>query len=310
MVAMGTSLADRAWGTESAVFRIAGVLNVIGGWFFTAFSAFTAAAIFAYVIYLGGFYAIIGLVVLAIFLLIRSFIAHKKSQKEEKVTTELKKAESRTIQGIIDESSANVAMVFMRSKKIYKDTLDGLIAQDLGILKTTRKESKKLSAEIDDLRNNIYFFIRNLDENNLAASKFYIEVLGNLQDVSQSISYISDASTTHISNNHRSLKFTQIRDLKEIILRIHEILDESEEVFNERNFQDLEPIIEEKQELIELVNEKISKQVNRTRDNEESPKNTTLYFSVLLETRDLMNATVKIIQQYYREFDSSTKEAI
>ncbi len=310
MVAMGTSLADRAWGTESAVFRIAGVLNVIGGWFFTAFSAFTAAAIFAYIIYLGGIYAIAGLVVLAVFLLIRSFLSHKKSQQEEKVTTELKKAESKTIQGIIDESSANVAMVFQRSKSIYKNTLDGLIAQDLGILKTSKKESKKLSAEIDDLRNNIYFFIRNLDENNLAASNFYIEVLGNLQDVSQSISYISEASTTHISNNHRSLKFTQIRDLKEIILRIHEILDESEDIFMQRNFPALETIMEEKRELIELVNDKISKQVNRTRDNEESPKNTTLYFSVLLETRDLMNATVKIVEQYYREYDSETAKTV
>jgi hypothetical protein len=59
MVAMGTSLADRAWGTESAVYRIAGVINVIGGWFFTALSAFVAAAIFASIIYFGGFTAIL-----------------------------------------------------------------------------------------------------------------------------------------------------------------------------------------------------------------------------------------------------------
>ncbi|MGB3592093.1 MAG: inorganic phosphate transporter [Nonlabens sp.] len=306
MVAMGTSLADRAWGTESAVFRIAGVLNVIGGWFFTAFSAFTAAAIFAYIIYLGGIYAVVGLVLLAVFLIVRSFLAHKKSLKQEQVTNELKKAESKNIQGIIDESSVNVATVFKRSKRIYKNTLDGLIAQDLSILKTSRKESKKLGTEIDDLRNNIYFFIKNLEENSLGASNFYIEVLGNLQDISQSISYISDASSTHISNNHRSLKFTQIRDLKEIILSIHEILDESEEIFKEKRFADLESIMVEKRELIELVNAKIDKQVSRTRNDEESPKNTTLYFSLLLETRDLMNATMKVVEQYYREHDVTT----
>ncbi|WP_298949844.1 inorganic phosphate transporter [uncultured Nonlabens sp.] len=305
MVAMGTSLADRAWGTESAVYRIAGVLNVIGGWFFTAFSAFIAAAGFAYLIYLGGMYAVVALVTVAVLLILRSFIGHKKSQQEQKVTDQLQKAESKTIQGIIDESSVNVATVFKRSKRIYKNTLDGLIAQDLTILKASKKESKKLSAEIDDLRNNIFFFIKNLDENNLGASKFYIDVLGNLQDVSQSLDYISKASNTHISNNHKSLKFNQIKDLKEIILRIHEIFNETEDTFATKDFSNLGDIILEQRELITLVDEKINKQVKRTKDDEESPKNTTLYFSLLLETRDLMNETIQIAEQYYLEYDAS-----
>ncbi|WP_292889275.1 inorganic phosphate transporter [Nonlabens sp.] len=308
MVAMGTSLADRAWGTESAVYRIAGVLNVIGGWFFTAFSAFTAAAVFAYLIYIGGMYAVVALVVLSVLLIIRSFIGHKKSQQEQKVTDQLQKAESKTIQGIINESSDNVATVFKRSKRIYKNTLDGLIAQDLAILRTSKKESKKLAGEIDELRNNIFFFIKSLDDQNLGASKFYIDVLGNLQDISQSLDYISKASTTHISNNHKSLKFTQIKDLKEIILRIHEIFNDAQEIFSAKDFSSLEAIILEKRELITLVDAKIDKQVKRTKDDDESPKNTTLYFSLLLETRDLMKESIQIVEQYYREYDASKTE--
>ncbi len=303
MVAMGTSLADRAWGTESAVYRIAGVLNVIGGWFFTAFSAFTAAALFAYIIYLGGIYAVIALVLLAVGLLVRSFLSHKRSEEKQKETDQLQKAQSKTIQGIIEESSGNVATVFKRSKRIYKNTLDGLIAQDLSILKASRKESKKLSGEIEDLKDNIFFFIKNLDENNLGASKFYIDVLDNLQDISQSLDYISKASNKHISNNHKNLKFNQIKDLKEVILRIYEIFDDSEEIFSEGDFDNLDSIITEKRELIELVNKKIDKQVQRTKKDEESPKNTSLYFGLLLETRDLMNETMQIVEQYYTEYD-------
>ena len=241
-------------------------------------------------------------------LIIRSFIGHKKSQKEQEVTDQLQKAESKTIQGIINESSDNVATVFKRSKRIYKNTLDGLIAQDLAILKASKKESKKLAGEIDDLRNNIFFFIKNLDDQNLGASKFYIDVLGNLQDISQSLDYISKASNTHISNNHKSLKFTQIKDLKEIILRIHEIFNDAQEIFSTKDFSSLEAIILEKRELINLVNEKIDKQVKRTKDADESPKNTTLYFSLLLETRDLMKETIQIVEQYYREYDASKTE--
>ncbi len=305
MVAMGTSLADRAWGTESAVYRIAGVLNVIGGWFFTAFSAFTAAAIFAYIIYWGGFTAIIALVVLAVALITRSFLMHKKTQTKQKETDELHKAESNTIQGIIEESSDTVSTVFKRAKDMYGNTLEGLIKQDLSSLKAGRKATKKLSVEIDGLRNNIYFFIKNLDEQSIGASKFYIDVLGHMQDISQSLEYISRSSTDHINNNHKSLKFIQIKDLKEIIERIYMIFDEAQDIFKAKDFGALEQIIQEKRELLKLIDSKIEKQVKRTKDADESPKNTTLYFGLLLETRDLMNTTVLVAEQYYTEHDAS-----
>lgn len=304
MVTMGTSLADRAWGTESAVYRIAGVVNVIGGWFFTALSAFTAAAIFAYIIHLGGFYAIIGLLILAVYLLVRSYLKHKKNQRTIVETDQLKKAESNTIQGIIAESSDNVSSVFKRTKRIYKNTLDGLISQDLNILKANRKQSSKLSEEINFLKNNIYYFIRNLEQKHLGASKFYLRVLGHLQDISQSLDYISSSSTNHINNNHKNLRFNQIKDLKEIILRSYEIFDSAETMFAERDYEQLVEIISEKKELLEYIDMKIDKQIQRTKDSENSPKNTTLYFSLLIETRDLMNATMNVVEQYYTEYDA------
>jgi phosphate/sulfate permease len=110
MVAMGTSLADRAWGPESAVYRVAGVLNVIGGWFFTAFSAFTAAAIIAYIIHLGGIVAIGILLTLAFLLIGKNYLSHSKKMKETKLEEKLQKAESNTIIGLIEESATNVAL--------------------------------------------------------------------------------------------------------------------------------------------------------------------------------------------------------
>lgn len=78
MVAMGTSLADRAWGKGSAPYRVAGVVNVIGGWFLTAIGAFTAAAVVAGLIYFGGNYVALGLFVVALFVLVRSNLKKKK----------------------------------------------------------------------------------------------------------------------------------------------------------------------------------------------------------------------------------------
>jgi len=241
----------------------------------------------------------------AIALLVRSYLRHKNAQKEVKVTEELQKAESNTIQGIIEESSANVATVFKRAKRIYKNTLDGLIAQDLSLLKSSKKEAKKLSSEIDGLRNNIFYLIRGMEEQHLGASRFYIEVLGHLQDISQSLDYISKSSTTHIDNNHKSLKFTQIKDLKEVILESYNIFEKAQEIFKDQDFGKLNTVITLKRELLANVDEKIDKQVKRTKDTENSPKNATLYFGLMLETRDLINATMNVVEQYYTQYDAS-----
>ena len=91
-VAMGTSLADRAWGADSAVYRVAGVLNVIGGWFFTAFSAFIAAALVAYLLNLNVSVMFPILLVTAFALIIKSSIAYSKKSKEGKAEDSLKKA--------------------------------------------------------------------------------------------------------------------------------------------------------------------------------------------------------------------------
>jgi phosphate/sulfate permease len=114
MVAMGTSLADKAWGRESAVFRVAGVLNVIGGWFVTALVAFLAAATFASIIYYGGIVAIIGLLILAAVLLIRSFVVYKRSEKEKNENRRFDRTDLITINEIINESSDNISNVIKK----------------------------------------------------------------------------------------------------------------------------------------------------------------------------------------------------
>ena len=83
MVAMGSSLADRAWGRESAVYRVTGVVSVIGGWFITAGAAFILCFLVAMLMHVGGFVAACIMMALAIFLLIRSNIRYKKKAEEE-----------------------------------------------------------------------------------------------------------------------------------------------------------------------------------------------------------------------------------
>lgn len=309
MVAMGTSLADKAWGAESAVYRVAGVFNVIGGWFATAIIAFIASGTILTLISFGEGTAIAILLFIAILLLARNYINYNKKSKEIREEDQLKRAESSSIQGVIEESANNISNVIKRTNKIYTNSINGLAKQDLDLLKKNKKQGAKLADEIDGLRDHIFYFIKNLDETSVGASNFYINALGHLTDISQSLEYIGKVSHKHIHNNHKKLKYNQIKELKEIDFKLEEIFDKTKKAFDERSFEQIGNVLNSKQELFDLVSQKIEKQVARTRTEESSPKNTTLYFSLLLETKDLLTATMNLLEQYYKEHDSSIEPA-
>ena len=305
MVAMGTSLADRAWGRESAVYRIAGVLNVIGGWFFTAFSAFVASGIIAYLIYLGENLMIAILLLITVLLLVRNYLSYKKKSNNAHLKDGLKKAESKTVQGIIEESADNISNVVSRTNKIYSHMLNGLATEDLSKLKKSRKGVEKLNTEVDELRDDIFYFIKNLDETSVRGSNFYIIILGYLQDVAQSLDFIAKTSYKHINNNHKALKFSQIKDLQDINNSFESLLNEIEMIFNNREFEKLGDIINGKQKAQDDLAVKISSQITRTRSEEDvSPKNTALHFSLLLETKDLVSAIMNLIEEYYNSYNT------
>lgn len=301
MVAMGSSLADRAWGSESAVYRVAGVLNVIGGWFGTAITAFIAAGTVAYLIHLGGATMIAILLLLVVVILIRNYMSHHKKTQETKAEDSLSRTESNSIQGVIEESADNISKVLKRISKINGNSINGLVNEDLPVLKKAKSTVAKLESEIEDIQNNIFYFIKNLDDSYLGASKLYIDVIGDLQDMAQSASFIAKVSHKHIYNNHKTLKEKQAQELKEIDVKLKTLFSKTREVFDSRSFEQLTPLLEEKQLLLTDVRAYIQKQVERTRTTESSPKNATLYFSILLETKDLIKATMSLLELYAQE---------
>ena len=310
MVAMGTSLSDRAWGSESAVYRVAGVLNVIAGWFGTALIAFTAAGVIAYLINISELMIAV-LLFFAILLLVRNYIkGNKEKEKENTVEDILVQAESSSLQGVINESAKNISKVTNRSSKIFNNVIKGLSSHDLTELKKNKDQIAKLSKEVDSLKDKLFFFIRNLDESSLSASNFYINLLGSLQDITQSIEYISKITHKHINNNHRKLTLNQIRDLLEIEKVMSELFESVSSTFKNKSFNDIDTINETKIKTIGLLEEKIQSQISRTRTLEEkSPKNTTLYFSILQESKDLMKSLTSLIEDYYLSYDKTVKPA-
>ena len=299
MVAMGTSLSDRAWGSESAVYRVAGVLNVIGGWFFTAFIAFTACGLVAFLIHLGGPTAIAILIFGAILILVRNYVSHRKELEFEKNSEVLTKSESNSVIGLIEESRSNVSKASKKIKSIFSTSIEGLAHGNLDNLKKNKKSVEKLSEEVEDLRNDLFYFIKNLDEDTIkAASNFYINMLTQLQDITESLQYISKITYKHVNNNHKLLTYNQIKELLEINSKCSSLYDDIKNLFSVSNFGELKSILERKQEFVDFLEDKIDIQISRTKKEESSPKNTTLYFSLLIETKEMIENTMSLLELY------------
>lgn len=303
MVAMGTSFADRAWDRDSAVYRVSGVFNVIGGWFATAIVAFITSAIVAILLYYGEVFAFVGVLMLLGISLYRSNRSHKTKEKQKIEDDKLlSKEDIVTIQEVITESSDQISRVINHTNSIYSEIIDGLGTQDLIALKGTKKKVKKLEKEIDKLKDNVYYFIKHLDDTSVEASKFYVHALGYLQDTVQSLSYISQSCTTHVDNNHKKLKFNQIKDIKFIEQQLNNVFVEVHHLFATKDFSKIEITLAHKITLSTNIEESIQKQIERIRTTETSPKNSQLYFSFLLETNDLVSATMKLLE-LFQEFD-------
>jgi Na+/phosphate symporter len=195
--------------------------------------------------------------------------------------------------------------VVSRTNKIYTDMLRGLAKQDTKKLKKSKKGVNKLNDEVEELRDNIFYFIKNLDETSVRGSNFYITILGYLTDVVQSLEFISKASYKHVNNNHKALRFNQIKDLQEIDNHLEELLNEIEDIFHKKEFVRIKNVLDNKDEIFDSLSNKIEKQIARTRTEESSPKNTTLYFSLLLETKDLVTAMMNLMEEYYTSYKKS-----
>ena len=306
MVAMGTSFADRAWDRESAVYRIAGVFKVINGWLFTALIAFLMAFLMAFILKVGEIYAFVGLLLFLGIMLYRSSRKHKQKVKDEAEIRSLRKEDIGTVTDMITESSAQISKVFRKTSALYSNLIDNLSLQDLAKLKENKKDQKKLEKEIDELKSNVFYFIKNLDDNSVEASKFYILILGYLQDMVQSIDFITANSYSHVANNHKQLKFNQIRDLKTIDKQLQHLLQLLEDSFKTENFYKIDLILNDKEILLETVSELISKQIKRIRTTETSPKNSKLYFALLLETNDLVKSIMNLLE-LFKEFNKLNK---
>ncbi|MDA9750324.1 inorganic phosphate transporter [Flavobacteriales bacterium] len=309
MVAMGTSLADKAWGSESAVYRVAGVINVIGGWLMTALIAFTASGIIVSMLYYFEEVGLIVLVILVGYVLTKNYFLHKERRIKEIEEEELEMIESKSIKGVIFESSKNITKFSKRVNKLFQKTFEGLASKDISTLKENQTTVSKLDKDVDLIANNVFYFIKNLDEaSKESASDFHMKILGGLENITLSMQTISKSMYKHFNNNHRGLTYNQLRELKELEDDMNNFFGKIVQTFEKRKYEEIKSIFSIKESLVKSLNKKIKSQVSRTKDKGSGPRNTRLYFEFLNKTQNIVSEYLKILELYSEKYDKKIEE--
>jgi len=287
MVAMSTSLADRAWGRESAVYRITGVLTVISSWFLTAVVAFSAAAIIALLLMWGGKIAFAGLLLVCGFSLLQSSLLHRRREKRQQ---QIEVGVALTKKGsIVEQCNDEVYIVFEKMSRIYSQTLSGLAAEDNKKLKKLYKEAKELY-EIEKNKKTYEMLptLAKLQDDAVDTGHFYVQVLNYLYEVSKSLLFITKSSYEYIDNNHKGLSEKQMNDLEEINKAVSSVYESIVDMLRTSNFGNFEQTLAERDNLFDLFVENIKSQIKRIKSNESTTRNSILFLDIVNETKTML----------------------
>ncbi len=294
MVAMGTSLADGAWGRESAVYRITGVITVIGGWFFTAFVAFTVSFLIASLIFKFGISMVFVVLAIAVFVIVRSKVYYKKNEQEKQ--EDIIDDEEIKDENVFEKSVEKVTKTFATIKIIYKQTIEGLAKEDRKLLKKTHKEVMSFNKKAKHMKDHIDQTIMKLNEDSIETAHYYVQVVDYLREIGHAIMFVTRPAYEHIENNHKPLVEEQIADLRMISDEIADMLSLILRIIKKERFEEVADAIDKKDALLALFAKLRKNQIKRIKNNEVGTKNSMLYLGMLNESKNLVLYSINLLK--------------
>jgi len=299
MVAMGSSFADQAWGRESAVYRVAGVMNVIAGWLITAVVALLTSGIFAFVMYHTGVIGMLALSGLAGFLIVRSHVVFKKKTKEEKAVNKLLETPSKNIHDVIDESKSNTIKNLRVVKKVTLHSIEALLKEEKNTLNKSRKEIEKLNEQNEKLHGKLIKYVQKMDKGNLPAGRLYILVFDLMQDLYQSADLINEVCSNHVINHHSPPGKKYAGIFGELDKQFSAYIDRVVVSINKLNVENDTAIKEKHDKLLHFINESTDVLIIDIQKNEIGNRLGLLQTRIFLEVKDVISVVNHVYELYH-----------
>ena len=312
MVGMGSSLADHAWGRESAVFRITGVISVIGGWFLTAGAAFILAGIVASIMYFGGPVAMVVMAALALFLLIRSHISYKNKKNEEVRDVKMDIVlNAENPQEVWTALSSHTADTLCHTLEYAADTYEGVIRafarEDVRKLRTALDKIVEEKAWLKKQRRHETLGFRRIDKG-LAFEKntWYYLSSNNAQQILNTLTRITNPMKEHTDNNFRPLSPQYLEEFLPYQQRLVAVFRGISEVIRTGDFSEAEKLSAEGKWLKKEISNLRRVQTHRLQEDAENIKVAFVYLNLIQESHELLSEVRNVLRGCEKFFIDQT----
>ena len=293
MVAMGASLADRAWGRESAVYRISGVFTVVAGWFMTAFIAFTVSFVFAWLFHLFHLPAIIVICALAVYFVINTHRIHAKRLKEETAEDEFPEEID-----FEDKLTQECSTFFHRVNEVFSQIIEGVLAESAKDLKKARFEAHSLKKASRSLVSVLLSNIQN-EKPPLEMSPRIVTAIGS---VGRHISDMSDMCYLHIVNQHKPFYKEHAEDVKNIYNMVRDYLEKGMSRMEADDHAGISKTIDEIDKIKAYIASIDKQHIKRIKKGEAKTRQSMLFFSILAHSEETAEEFVELLKGYNETF--------
>ena len=310
MVSMGSSLADRAWGRDSAVYRITGVMVVIMGWFITAIAGISISFVVGLILSWGGWIALAVLCVLCGYILCHNLIFKKKDNKEERQTLLI--TENADDSDALYTCTQEVCTTMESISGIYNHMLVALFTENRRLLKETMTQSEELYHQANDRKYQIFQTLKRLQDQKVETGHFYIQVVDYLTEVTKALLHCTRPAFEHIDNHHRGFTQEQIYDLKLVNDGVDNIFNKVNEMLRDKDFSDLDEVLVMRDNLFTVIADAIKHQIKRLKEEQTSTKASMLYLNILNETKTMVLQSRNLIksQAYFLSQMNSSENVV
>ena len=302
MVSMGSSLADKAWGRESAVYRISGVLTVVSGWFVTGFGAFLIAFVVGLGLMYGGNIAIIAVSLACGWMLVRSNIKKNKKAADESVADEIETASAKDLVAL---SITEVIDTMQQATKIYDRTMIAVFKENRKALKEMQQQAEDLYTRSRERKYGLMPILHNVKDTEINSAYYYAQVVDYMNEIAKSLVHITRPCFEHIDNNHEGMSKEQIEDLMKINDEVEVIFSKVNFTLKNNDFSEVDFIVALRDELFVTISEAMTNQLLRVKHKETSTKASMLYLTILNETKTMVLHSRNLVksQRFFLQHD-------
>lgn len=296
IVAMAAALPDKAWGRDSAVYRVSGVLTVVGGWFITALFASLGAMIICFIIYYGSWVGLLSIFGITAFTIYRSAKFHKAKEEKHRIADNKSRKEDGDKEFSNKKVMQEVSVFLGEVSEVFVNANVGLMTEDLKLLKKSKKKAIEIEKDIIVLNSSIIRLVNKFEYEDTEFANLAIRITISLQDISDKLFHSVAQNYKYVNNNHKPLTEDEDLLLQELNQKYQEFMNMLIKALSEYNFVSYEAIKSIHTEFTSSTSELYRNQLKRIKKQKSTVRRSIIMLNLISDFEIQSELTFKVYE--------------